>query len=208
MTHPTALGTSRRTLVGALGLGTLGLGALAAAPSAAAAPAGLVVPPGVSGPGEVDLFLTADGITGDSTDRHFPGAVELVAADWSVSATRAGGTGSGAGTGRPVAADVQVAARSGSASPVFLRRLVQGRHIRTAAIHVVRRGEKPVEVMTLGFTDVVLTHYEVSTSGGWPVDVVAFAMGSVTETYRPQKADGSTGQPVSVTWDLRTTRVS
>ncbi|GIL34706.1 hypothetical protein PDTK01_07820 [Phycicoccus sp. DTK01] len=72
----------------------------------------------------------------------------------------------------------------------------------------MRTGENPVETMTLAFTDVVLIGYEVMSSAGLPVDVVSFAMGGVTETWTPRNPDGSTGTPVSVTWDLRSGRVA
>ncbi|MBT9258003.1 type VI secretion system tube protein Hcp [Phycicoccus sp. MAQZ13P-2] len=205
MTHP-SLGSSRRTLVGALGLGTLGTLGLATA-AQAAAPAGLVVPPDALASGGCDLYLVADGITGDSQAERFPGAVELLALDWGVKATRTT-TGAGSSAGRPVAGDVRLAAFSSSASPQLLRRLVTGRTVRSAVVHVVRAGESPVETMTLAFTDVVLTGYEVMSSAGLPVDVVSFAMGGVTETWTPQNPDGTPGTPVTVSWDLRSGRVA
>ncbi|QKE83194.1 type VI secretion system tube protein Hcp [Arthrobacter sp. NEB 688] len=203
MSHP-SLGTSRRTLVGALGLGTLGL---AAAPAQAALPTGLVVPPERLGSGGADLYLVLDGITGDSTNERFRGSVELLALDWGVKAKRTT-SGSGSSAGRPVAGDVRVATTASSASPVFLRYLASGRVLRRAVVHVVRTGENPVEAMSLTFTDVVVTGYEVMSGSGLPVEVVAFAMNGVTETWTPQNADGTLGTPVSVTWDLRTGRVA
>lgn len=206
MTHP-SLGTSRRTLVGALGLGTLGsLGLATASAAQAAVPAGLVVPPDALASGGCDLYLVADGITGDSQAERFPGAVELLALDWGVKAQRTT-TGAGSSVGKPVAGDVRLAAFSSSASPQLLRRLVTGRTVRSAVVHVVRSGEGPFEPMTLAFTDVVLTGYEVMSSAGLPVDVVSFAMGGVTETWTPPDPDGTPGTPVSVTWDLRSGRV-
>ncbi|MGG5259026.1 Hcp family type VI secretion system effector [Phycicoccus avicenniae] len=171
---------------------------------------GLVLPGGATASEHLDIHLTLDGIPGDSTSTQFPGSLDLLAFDWSVRATPTGAGGGGhggAGVGRPVAGEVRVAALTSSASPRLLRHLVTGRHVQQAAIHVLRGGEHPVEALTLGLTDVLVTGYEVSTSGGWPVDLVSFTMRTVTETFVPQNADGSLGTPVSVTWDLRTTRV-
>lgn len=206
MSHPT-LGTSRRTLVGALGLGSLGTLGLAAPAQAAAVPAGLVIPPDALGTGIPEIYLVVDGITGDSTDKDFRGAIELLALDWGVKAKRST-SGSGSGAGKPVAGDVKFAARSSSASPMLLKRLLSGRMVRRATVHVMRRGDNRVEAMTLDLKDVLVTGYELMSASGLPVEVVSLAMNGLTETWIPQRADGTLGTPVSVTWDLRTGKVS
>lgn len=167
----------------------------------------LDLPTGATASDDVDILLSLEGIPGDSAHEAFPGALDLLSFGWSVQAGRPSAAGGGGGSGRPSAADVRIVTRASSASPLLLRHLATGRHVRRGAIHVLHPGEHPVEALTLSFTDVVVTGYEVAGSGGWPVDVVSFAMRSITETFVPREPDGSPGRPVSVTWDLRTTRV-
>src|SRR6188768_525795 len=50
----------------------------------------------------VDMFLVLDGIEGDSTDRQFPKAIEILAWQWGVSSS----SSVQAGAGKPTAQDL------------------------------------------------------------------------------------------------------
>lgn len=50
--------------------------------------------------------------------------------------------------------------------------------------------------------------YDVAFTEGAPLDVVTFSFTQVAMTYRPQDAKGGLGTPITVTWNVKTDKVS
>ena len=190
---------SRRSLLVGGGLGAAGLLNLGGADLAGAAPMAFV-PPGHAD-GGVDWWLLLDGIAGESTDRDHPKQLKVRAMDWQAvqKATSASGASS---------KDISLAFDTSAASPLILKRCVQGSAVRTARLSGRKTGEGQRDFQWWDFTDVRFRSYDVAFTDGAPLDVVTFSFTQVTMTYRSQDAKGGLGTPIAVTWNLTTDKVS
>lgn len=190
---------SRRSLLVGGGLGAAGLLNLGGASLADAAPM-VFVPPGHA-EGGVDWWLLVDGIAGESTDRDHPRQIEVRAMDWQAvqKATSASGSSS---------KDVSLAFDTSAASPLILKKCVQGSAVRTARLSGRKAGEGQRDFLWWDFSELRFRSYDVAFTDGAPLDLVTFSFTQVTMTYRPQDDKGGLGTPVTVTWNLKTDKVT
>jgi len=148
---------------------------------------------------EVSIFLRLDGIPGDSTDARHADEIVVTAFSWGLASV--GGspaTGTGAATGKATFDGLTVVARSSRASPPLMQACAQGRLLRSAVLSVQRAGEKPMDVMVVQLTDVVVGAYSASAGGGeGPEDEITLTFGRI-------QFDVSDGQKqTTASWDLR-----
>ena len=158
-------------------------------------------------------FLKVDGIAGEALDERHRGEIEVLA--WSLGATagRGGllggvagrfGGGAGGGSGKVSFDDLSVETRLGSASPPLLGACAAGRRLRSLDLTGVRDDDGRGELATYRFEDATVSGvHHGDALGAEPLDRVSFAYARVRMTYRPQRPDGSLGDPVSTGWDLQ-----
>ena len=148
---------------------------------------------------EVSIFLRLDGIPGDATDARHADEIVVMAFSWGVSS--AGGspaTGTGAATGKATFDGLTVVARSSRASPLLMQACAQGRRLKSGVLTLQRAGEKPVDMMVVRLSDVLVGAYSVSAGGGEGADE------EVTLTFGRIQYDVSDGQQLTTaSWDLR-----
>jgi type VI protein secretion system component Hcp len=177
-----------------------------AGPAGPQGPAGPAGPPGSAGngvaelcsagvsaplPGQsVDIFLSMDGIEGESLAVGHEGDMDVLSFVWD-------GICSGGGTGPARFSPIQVFKRTDRATPLLLRAAAQGRHITDATLTVRKSGGEPFTFLVLEFQDVLIT------GGG---DNLSFAFGRIQVSYTPQRADGTAGPPVVFGWDVAANR--
>ena len=165
---------------------------------------GLMV--GLTAPGvasAADYFLKLDGIRGESRDREFQDAIDVISWSWGVSTPR---------NGRAEPQDFSVTKAVDAASPLLFEHVASGRMVPTATFYVRTTGAQPHRLLTYCFTGVRVTSIQTGTAGGGedrPQDRVTLAYETVVEAYRPQRADGSAGVPIFGGWDfIRNVRLS
>ncbi|MBK8446368.1 MAG: type VI secretion system tube protein Hcp [Micropruina sp.] len=193
------LTASRRSLLVGGGLGAAALLNMSGATLANAAPAAFIAPGHSSG--GVDWWLMLDGIAGESTDRDHPHQIDVRAMDWQAVQKATSPSGSSS-------KDISLAFDTSAASPVILKKCAQGSVVRTARISGRKSGEGQRDYLWWDFTDVRFRSYDVAFTDGAPLDVVTFSFTQVTMTYRPQDAKGGLGTPITVTWNVKTDKVS
>lgn len=90
--------------------------------------------PGGSAPPAVVGFLSVDGIPGDATVAGHEG--EIAVSSFSFGATNSSSTasGSGGGTGKATLSNITVVKSTDKASPLLLRSVLTGQHIRSAKL--------------------------------------------------------------------------
>jgi type VI secretion system secreted protein Hcp len=147
----------------------------------------------------VSLFLLLDGIPGDSTDARHADEIEVTA--FSFGLASAGGSpaaGTGAATGKATFDGLTVVARSSRASPLLMQACAQARRLGSAVLSVQRAGDRPVDVMVVRLSDVIVGAYTVSAGGGeGPED-------EITLSFARIQYDVSDGQQTTTaSWDLR-----
>jgi type VI secretion system secreted protein Hcp len=148
---------------------------------------------------DVSIFLRLDGIPGDATDARHADEIEVMA--FSFGLASAGGSpasGAGSATGKVSFDGLTVVARTGRASPLLMQTCAQGRHLSSGVLTVQRAAEKPVDVMVVRLSDVLVGAYSVSARGGEGSD------DEFTLTFGRIEYDVFDGQKhVTASWDLR-----
>lgn len=198
MTKQASVPSRRTVLASALGVTALG-GVALSADSANAA----LGDPAVPTDPDVAFFLSIPGIAGEATLKGFEGQIELLTWAWGVDASFSSGSGGGGGSGKATPRDVVALAESGIQSPPLLLDTNLGRHLQSAQISCARKSKKPFTFMTLKFEEVLVTSYAVTPdpTNGHPLDLLHLAFARLTQTVFPQNPDGSTGTPVTMSFD-------
>jgi type VI secretion system secreted protein Hcp len=148
-------------------------------------------------------FLKLDGIGGESTSARHRGEIEIDSWSWGATNSASAHSGGGAAAGRVAIEDFQLATRVSAATPPLFLACATGRHLRTAVLTGVRSGEAEREFLTYKLTDVVVTSvHHGDSSASAPGDRFSLQFAKVEVTYRPQRPDGSTATPVTVSYDV------
>jgi type VI secretion system secreted protein Hcp len=189
-----AVASRRALLAGALGVGTLG----ALAPGLGAEAAGVPIP---TTPG--DYFLQIDGMPGESLDDRHRDWIEPLTFSWGVSSSvNPLATQSGPPPSKSNPVDFTFVAHTSRASPRLFLACARGARINNVRLEVVKAGAQPLAFLTVHLQDVrVASFNQAPGDDGAPLDVVRLRYVKVTNTYRPQRPDGSLGTAVVAGFD-------
>ncbi len=154
---------------------------------------------------QVDYFLKIDGIPGESTDDKHKGEIDLESWSWGAtqSGTYAGGGGGGAG--KVSMQDFHFVMRHNKASPLLMKAMATGQHIKEAKLTCRKAGGEQQEYMTIKFSDLLISSYQTGGSNGdvIPLDQITFNFAKIEHEYKPQKEDGTLDSPVKAGYDLK-----
>ncbi|MDQ3862856.1 MAG: type VI secretion system tube protein Hcp [Actinomycetota bacterium] len=92
-------------------------------------------------------------------------------------------------------------------SPQLFLACAAGRHIQTAVLTCRRAGgSNQQDFLEYTLSDVLVASYHTGgqAEDSIPVDEVSFKYAQVKVEYRPQRADGSLGAPITAGWNLKT----
>lgn len=153
-----------------------------------------------------DYFLNIDGIEGESHDAEHKGEIELDS--WSFGGVNSGGSlvGGGARVGKFTAQALQVTMKVSKASPRMFQACATGEYFRTAILVGRKGSEKPLEYVTITFSDVLILSYQQSGSRGGdsvPTEQASINFAKIEIEYREQNPDGTLGEPVRGGVDLK-----
>jgi type VI secretion system secreted protein Hcp len=153
----------------------------------------------------IDYFLNIKGIEGESTDAKHKGEIDVESWSWGETNSGAAVARGGAGAGKVNMQDLQFTARHSKATPKLFLACATGQHLQSAVLTVRKAGGAQVEYFKLTLTDVIITSYQTGgvESGDSLIDSVSLGFATIKVEYRPQKADGSLGQPITAGWDLK-----
>lgn len=146
-----------------------------------------------------DMFLKLTGIKGESQDDKHKDEIDVLSWSWGTS------TGTGKvkrGTVPPQCIqDLALTKFVDISTPPLIMQAVKGEHIKEAILTVRKSGGKEQqEYLIIKMTDVLVTSYQTggdSGDNGPLVDTVLLTFSNIEGEYRPQRADGSLGTPVS-----------
>ena len=181
-----------------------GLGSLVTRPLLAGMVAAGVAAP-VAAPAADDVFLRIPGILGESTDDKHKDEIVLLSYSQSFTNPVTGGGAGGGGTGKVNCGAVKVTKVLDKSSPVLILGVATGKHYKSAVITFRKAGAQPLEYYTVTLADVVLD--SITQTDASPTDAttileqVSITAAKFKFEYRPQKASGGAGTPVSFSWD-------
>jgi type VI secretion system secreted protein Hcp len=153
----------------------------------------------------VDYFLKLGDIKGESLDSKHKGEIDIES--WSWGATQSGSMhiAGGGGTGKVSMQDFHITKKLDSSSPKLMLACANGKHYDKALVTCRKAGEKPLEVLKITLSDVLISSYQGGGSQGdiIPVEQVALNFAKIQFEYTPQKPDGSGDAAIEAAWDIK-----
>lgn len=150
-----------------------------------------------------DYYLQITGIAGESKEAKHKDWIDVLS--WSFGASNPGQivAGGGAGAGKVTMSDFNFMAMTSKASPKLFLACATGQRLQEARLSAVKSGAMQQEYLRWTFSDVLVSSYQTSGSGGdVSADSVSLAFSKVKVEYSAQKADGSLEGAIVAGWDV------
>ncbi|MBZ2206460.1 Hcp family type VI secretion system effector [Massilia soli] len=161
----------------------------------------------------IDVYVTIDGIKGESTDSTHQGWIECEAVSWAISQPRSAtaSTGGGHTAERAELSDITFTKLADLTSPILAQTCAAGKTIPKAKFEFMRadgQGER-VKYDELELENVHIGHLAPSIAPGSIMsETVALKFSKVKWKYTQQKASGGAGGNTSGGWDAATNRIA
>lgn len=153
-----------------------------------------------------DFFLKIDGIPGESADSKHKGEIELLSYSFGASQTGSFAYGGGGGSGKVQFQDFNFMMKMSKATPKLFLACATGEHIKSAVLTARKAGKQQQEFYTIKFSDVLVSSYQTSGSGGGdevPTESISFNFTKVETEYKEQKADGTLAGGIKAGYDIK-----
>lgn len=182
--------------------------AAAASMQTNSAPQSLDIPPVLlADAAAVDYFLKIEGVDGESADGAHKNWIEIDSYSWGETNRGALATGGGGGAGKVYMQDFHFMKKLDKASPVLMKACAQGEHFKMATLVAIKEGQGRQEFLKVTLTDVLISSYRTGgSSGAVPVDQFSMNFAKIEYEYMPMNPDGSLGDAVKASWDLKTNK--
>lgn len=155
-----------------------------------------------------DMFLVlSNGIKGESVDKNFKDAIEIMSMQWALSQPGTMHSSTGGGAGKALFQDVTITKKVDLSSTALMLAVAHGQHIDKAVISLRKAGEKNNSLVFLEITleELLVSNYSVSDALGSdvPMESVSFNFRKIKTVYHRQdtKSGGSAGK-VEMTWNI------
>ncbi|HKE46312.1 MAG TPA: type VI secretion system tube protein Hcp [Steroidobacteraceae bacterium] len=152
----------------------------------------------------VDMFLTLDGIKGESVDHKHKDAIDILAWSWGVTQSGSFQFGGGGGSGKANFQDVSVTKYVDKSSADLLYACASGKHLKEASLIVRKAGEKPLEYLIYKLQNIIVTSVSTGGSGGEDrlTENVSLNFAKVSMDYQMQDEKGAGKKAGTFTWDI------
>lgn len=145
----------------------------------------------------LDAHLKIDTIDGESDQKGFEKQLQILSYSFDVSNSGSMQIGGGGGSGKANFGDFHFTQYMGVSSPALFQHAATGTHLKDATLTVRKAGQKTQQIfLVVKLTEILVTHYSVggqSNHNDLPIDNVSFNYAKIEWEYRPQTADGKTG---------------
>ena len=152
----------------------------------------------------IDSFLKLGTLKGESVVKGFEDQMQILAWGWGMTQTGTTHSASGGGAGKVDVHDLQITKHIDAASPTLALSCAKGTHYYSAVLTMRKAGGTALEYVTLTLTDVIVSSYSVSESGGDQMqDTVALNFAKFKYSYQPQDNKGAKkGGAIDATYDI------
>ena len=151
----------------------------------------------------VDFFLKIDGIPGESSDDKHKDEIDVLSWSWGANQTGTMSYGGGGGAGKVNFQDFHFTMRMNKATPKLILSCSNGEHIKKAVFVARKAGKEQQEYMKIVFSDILVSNYSTGGGGDEPIESISLNFSKVEMEYKPQKSDGTLGDPIPVGWNLK-----
>ena len=153
-----------------------------------------------------DFFLKIDGIPGESKDSKHKDEIDVLSFSWGASNSGTMAFGGGGGAGKVNMQDFHFTMNLNKATPKLILACASGEHIKKAVLTVRKAGKEQHEFLKVTFSDILVSSYQTSGSGGGgeiPMESISLNYTKVEFEYKEQKPDGTLGGAVKAGWDTK-----
>jgi type VI secretion system secreted protein Hcp len=156
----------------------------------------------------IEIFLTIDGITGESTKSGAEGWIEIFSFSNGASNPSSVAFGTGSGAGKVDLSSVSLQKQLDIASPYLFANCCAGTHASTGTM-ICREatGATTTQVyFQYDFTEVFVDSisWGGAAGGGKPSESLSLSAKTLMVTYTPQNSDGSLGSKIPKGWNQTT----
>jgi len=154
----------------------------------------------------IDMFLTIEGISGESQRTGHEGEIEVLGWSFGGSNPSSIGIGGGGGAGKVNLQEISITKYLDASSAEIFQAMCKGEHFPTGKMTAYKGGGDALPYLTMEFEEMYPTSQSMGGSGGEEVftENVTFAFGKVVVTYTEQGAAGTAAGDHVGQWDVRT----
>jgi type VI secretion system secreted protein Hcp len=155
--------------------------------------------------GRAQAFLKIDGIKGESKDSKHADEIEINSFSWGVTKSGGTATGGGGGAGKATFSSFHFNKLYDASSPALFEGVATGEHFKTATLSFRRNGaDNPADFLTIKLTDVIVDSYQQGGTKEPPLlEGASLDATKIDIEYRPQNANGSFGESVKASYDIK-----
>ncbi len=154
------------------------------------------------------IYVNYDGIPGEATQENHKKWIDVMSLSWGVG--RGISTTSGSTNNReasePSVSEVSIVKMFDAASPKLFTEACTGSAGKTVKIDLVTTGSPGVTFCTYTLTNALISSYSVSTGGDRPTESVSISFTKLEFKFTPYDDKNKAGTPVTVSYDLATTK--
>lgn len=154
------------------------------------------------------IYLKIDGIDGNATHDSHKQWIDVDSMSWGVG--RAISTVAGSAQNReasqPSLSEVSITKTMDGASPKLLTEACTGSAGKLVKIHFVSTGSPGVTYAEYELTNGLIASYSLSTGGDKPSESLSISFTKIQYKYTPYDDKHKAGNPVTVSYDLATTK--
>jgi type VI secretion system secreted protein Hcp len=155
---------------------------------------------------DIYAFLDLEGIEGEAQDSDYEKKIELQSFSWGASNNNSFSHGTGGSVSKGQIHDISFTKLADKASVRLMDRVVSGLHIKKAKVSLLKQsGEKKIPYLEIELTDVIVTSWQLSGSGGGhlPMESGSLGFAKMHTYYKPQGNEGDAAGNVEFGWDLQ-----
>jgi type VI secretion system secreted protein Hcp len=152
----------------------------------------------------VDMFLQLDGIKGESADKTYKDAIDVLAWSWGLSNSGTFHHGEGGGAGKANFQDFSFTKYVDKSSADLQYAVSSGKHVAKGKLIVRKAGENPLEYLTYEFENILVSSFSTGGSGGEDrlTENVTLNFAKVKSEYWTQGAKGAKDKNSNFGWDI------
>jgi type VI secretion system secreted protein Hcp len=151
-----------------------------------------------------DIFLTLEGIKGESTDDKHKEAIDVLSWSWGLSNAGTFHTGSGGGAGKASFQDISLTKYIDKSTADLMYSCASGKHLSKGTLIVRKAGEKPLEYLIYTLEEILVSSVSTGSSEGQEraTENISLNFSKVKMEYKIQDKSGSGKDGGTFTWNI------
>lgn len=151
-----------------------------------------------------DIFLTLEGIKGESTDEKHKEAIDVLSWSWGLSNSGTFHTGSGGGAGKANFQDISLTKYIDKSTADLMYSCASGKHLTKGTLIVRKAGEKPLEYLIYTLEEILVSSVSTGTSEGQErgTESITLNFSKIKMEYKIQDKSGSGKDGGTFTWNI------